>query len=91
MARNLFKFSYIVHNNNIVKNIILGNSDFAESYDGVAIILKDENVSIGYIYKNKKFTAPVKTSEQIEGEARTCLPETFLSFVQNPMFFLTNS
>ncbi len=57
--------------NNIVKNIILGNSDFAESYDGVAIILKDENVSIGYIYKNKKFTAPVKTSEQIEGEART--------------------
>ena len=34
--------------NNIVKNIILGNSDFAESYDGVAIILKDENVKFFY-------------------------------------------
>ena len=57
--------------NNIVKNVVIGNSDFAESYDGKAVILEDANVSIGYTYKNKKFTAPVQTSEQIEGEART--------------------
>ena len=49
--------------NDLVKNIIVGDSDFASGYNGTAVILTDTNIDIGYTYKNKKFVAPEKSTE----------------------------
>ena len=56
--------------NELVKNIVVGDSDFASEYDGTAIILTDDNIDIGYTYKDKKFVAPEKPAEDKELEAR---------------------
>ena len=56
--------------NGIVKNIIVGDSNFVESYGNNAIILTDDIVKIGYTYDGTNFSAPVKTQEQLETEGR---------------------
>ncbi len=56
--------------NGIVKNIIIGDSDFAESYGNNAIILTDDIVKIGYTYDGTNFSAPIKSQEELETEGR---------------------
>ena len=41
--------------NGIVKNIIVGDSNFVESYGNNAIILTDDIVKIGYTYDGTNF------------------------------------
>lgn len=54
--------------NGIVKNIIIGDSNFAESYGNNAIILTDDIVKIGYTYDGTNFSAPIKSQEELETE-----------------------
>lgn len=56
--------------NGIVKNIIIGDSNFAESYGNNAIILTDDIVKIGYTYDGTNFSAPIKSQEELETEGR---------------------
>tara|TARA_B100000035_G_C20834657_1_gene480252 strand:- start:364 stop:705 length:342 start_codon:yes stop_codon:yes gene_type:complete len=56
--------------NGIVKNIIVGDSNFAESYGNNAIILTDDIVKIGYAYDGTNFSAPIKSQEELETEGR---------------------
>lgn len=56
--------------NNVVSNVILGDSNFAENYNGTAVVLTDDNITIGYTYNGTSFQAPIKTQEELEAEGR---------------------
>lgn len=56
--------------NGIVKNIIVGDSNFAESYGENAVILTEDIVKIGYTYDGSTFAPKVKTQEELETEGR---------------------
>ena len=56
--------------NNIVSNIILGDQNFAENYNGTSVVLNDDNIGIGYTYNGTNFQAPIKTQEELETEGR---------------------
>ena len=56
--------------NNVVSNVILGDSNFAENYNGTAVVLTDDNITIGYTYNGTTFAAPIKTEEELEAEER---------------------
>jgi hypothetical protein len=50
--------------NGIVANIIIGDADFASSYDGTAVVLTDETIRKGYLYDGSNFSESVKSQEE---------------------------
>tara|TARA_B000000557_G_C20767535_1_gene440175 strand:- start:681 stop:1022 length:342 start_codon:yes stop_codon:yes gene_type:complete len=56
--------------NNVITNIITGDSDFANNYDGTAVIVEDDSIGIGCTYTNKKFGPPNKSQEEKEADGR---------------------
>lgn len=56
--------------NNLVINIIKGDSNFASNYNGTAIVLTDDEIKIGYSYDGTYFIAPTISSQELETKAR---------------------
>ena len=56
--------------NGIVSNIIEGSQAFANSISDTTVIITDEEITRGYSYDGTNFAAPVKTTEELEAEAR---------------------
>ena len=56
--------------NGIVSNIIEGNESFVNSISDTTVIITDEEITSGYSYDGTNFSAPVKTTEELEAEAR---------------------
>ena len=56
--------------NGIVSNIVEGNQSFADSISDTTVMITDEEIVSGYSYDGTNFSAPTKTAEELESEAR---------------------
>jgi len=65
--------------NGVITNIIAGNLDFAESYDGMAVVVNDDSIGIGCTYTNETFGPPNKSQEEKEADARSWRNRELLS------------
>jgi len=54
----------------IVSNVIVASDEFAENIQETTVNVKNIDCEIGYFYDGANFTAPIKTQEEIEVEAR---------------------
>ena len=54
----------------VVSNIVVASDEFAENIQDTTVNVTNIDCEIGYSYDGTNFTAPVKTTQELEDEAR---------------------
>ena len=56
--------------NGVVDNIIIATTEFADTLSDTTVDVTSTECAMGWSYDGTNFTAPVKTTEELEAEAR---------------------